>query len=106
MCSSAKKRASKIYLDYNLTTEYLISIAPDICPVFNKPLKYGGGQKTKMSASVDRIDNNEGYIIGNVQIISYLANLMKSEADPEELIQFSEWAMRSIEKAQDVQGNH
>jgi hypothetical protein len=93
MASSAKKRARALGLDYNIDTKFLISIAPEACPVFNKKLKYGGGEKTKWSPSLDRIDSSKGYTKDNVQIVSNLANLMMNEASLEEIILFSEWAI-------------
>jgi hypothetical protein len=35
--------------------------------------------------SLDRIDNNKGHVKGNVRMISYRANVLKSDATVEEL---------------------
>ena len=91
MLSSSKKRASCLNKPHDITTNYLISIAPKQCPVFGWELKYGGGQKSKQSPSLDRRDPRKGYTQDNVQIISLLANLMKNEATPEELKLFAQW---------------
>ena len=99
---SAKKRADAYGLDYNLTTEYIMSISPDVCPVLGIELKYGGGEKTNNSASLDRIDPAQGYVEGNVQVISNLANLMKSNASEEHLRAFAEWVLRTYEKSKGV----
>jgi hypothetical protein len=91
MRCSAQKRAKKQGLEFDITTDFLIEIAPKTCPVFHEPLEYGGGQKTKMSASLDRIDSTKGYTRDNVQIISSLANSMKSNATVKEMIFFAHW---------------
>ena len=104
MAASSAKRAKALGLDRDIDAAYLVGIAPERCPVFGTELKYGGGQKTKSSASLDRVDPSLGYTIGNVQIISNLANMMKNEATKEELIMFSEWVgtMRSHDKRHGV----
>lgn len=93
MRASSRKRAIALNKPHNITTDYLCSIAPKACPVFGHELKYGGGPKTKYSASLDRIDSSKGYTIGNVQIISQLANLMKNEASSDELVLFAKWVL-------------
>jgi len=89
--SSAYKRAKALDLPFDLTTEDIENISTEHCPILGCKLKYGGGEKTNESASLDRIDSSIGYIKGNIQIISYLANLMKSNASKEDLIKFADW---------------
>lgn len=93
MLSSSRKRANALNMDNNIDTDYLISIAPEKCPVLLINIKYGGGEKAKNSASLDRIDSSKGYTKDNVQIISNLANMMKNEADSNELINFANWVL-------------
>jgi hypothetical protein len=92
----AKKKGVPIEFSsaYEFIT-YCKSIAPKVCPVFNKVLvfqrgKHGGGP---WSPSIDRIDPNLGYIRGNIQIISNKANTMKHNATSEELIAFAKWVL-------------
>lgn len=91
MYSSAKKRSNKLGLPFDLDSKYVESICPKLCPVFGHKIKYGGGEKTKYSASIDRIEPSKGYTKDNVQVISLLANLMKNEASVQELLAFSAW---------------
>jgi len=70
---------------------YLREIAPKKCPVFGKKLITGEGQSHDWSPSVDKIIPSKGYVRGNIQIISYLANKMKQDASPKQLKQFAQW---------------
>ena len=93
MCSSARKRAKALDLPYDIDSEYVDSISPELCPVFCTPLKYGGGEKSKHSASIDRIIPKDGYVRGNVMVMSLLANTMKNEATAGELLIFANWVL-------------
>lgn len=93
--SSAQKRAQALNLNFNLTCAFIESISPDYCPILNKPLKYGGGEKTNESPALDRINPEKGYIRGNVQIVSLLANLMKSNATEKDMLAFAEWVFKN-----------
>jgi len=93
MLSKAKLRASKKGIPFDLKVDDVF--IPEVCPVFNIPLERntkGKGPK-KNSPSLDRIVPNNGYVKGNVQIISNKANLMKQDASAGELVTFAKWVL-------------
>jgi hypothetical protein len=86
---AVKTRAKKKNMEFNLTEDYLMSIWSLTCPVLGIPLypavyESGNsrtGSKAKPhdnSPTIDRIDSSKGYIIGNVCIMSYRANMIKN----------------------------
>lgn len=90
MLTKAKYRAKANGLEFSITEEDII--IPDVCPVLGMPLSYNAGKgKTDSSYSLDRIDPTKGYIKGNVQVMSSLANVMKNKATEEQLILFADW---------------
>ena len=90
---AAKYRAKQKSLPFNLDLEYLETIASDICPVFGATFDWSIGKKdtTQNKPSLDKIIPELGYVKGNVQFISGLANTMKQNATPEQLLKFSKW---------------
>jgi hypothetical protein len=72
---------------------YVKSIAPAKCPVFNRRFVDRGVGFSPWSPSIDKIDPAKGYVRGNVQVISMLANAMKRNATPAQLRQFAEWVL-------------
>lgn len=72
-------------------TENDISI-PDICPVLGIPIIVNiGNPRNNNSPSIDRIDNNKGYVPGNAVVISWRANLLKKDASIAELRMLAEF---------------
>jgi hypothetical protein len=68
---------------------------PDICPYLGIPIDYTAGNgKTMSKPSVDRIDSTKGYDNNNVEVMSSLANTMKSKATVEQLILFAKEILR------------
>ena len=86
LLSITKYRASKRGIPFNLTAEDVE--IPDFCPVLGLPLyrNVGGRAQGPNSPTVDRINPNQGYVKGNVRVISSRANAIKSNATPEELL--------------------
>ena len=77
-------RARKEGLPFNLTIED-INI-PEYCPVFGTKLIKGVGKPTANSPSVDRIIPALGYTKGNIIIVSYLANVIKTNATYDQIL--------------------
>ena len=86
---AAKKRAKEKGLEFNIDTSDIV--IPEICPYLGIPLDSHSSRGTPRTNiySLDRIDNTRGYVKGNVEVISHLANTMKSNATKEQLVIFS-----------------
>jgi hypothetical protein len=80
--ASAKKR--NIEFNLSVTDMYHIDY-PLTCPILGLPMAFNRGKVQDNSYSVDRIDNNIGYQLDNIQIISYRANILKNNASLAEL---------------------
>jgi hypothetical protein len=92
---SAKKRS--IPIGFASAAEFAIyvkSIAPDRCPVFDKKFTERGNGFASLSPSIDKINPKKGYIKGNIQVISMLANCMKRDATRAELVAFAKWVLK------------
>lgn len=85
MWSQAKARAKEKGLEFNIEISDIE--IPEFCPVFGIKLEIGGhgrGWKNDQSPTLDRIDNTKGYIKGNILVISWKANRLKSNSTQEE----------------------
>jgi len=97
-CKSAKYRAKRKEVPFDLTIDYILSILPDTCPIFGVGFKYSGnGKCSDNSPSLDRIVPELGYIEGNVKIISMKANNIKNKYCSDDIYKVAEW-LRGIEK--------
>lgn len=92
----AKKRNK---FEWNLQEEDL-DFGNVTCKYLNIPIDWLGdfrvGNYNRHSPSLDRIDPTKGYTKGNVQIISLLANQMKSCATEAELKTFAQNVLKSL----------
>jgi hypothetical protein len=84
-----KNRARKQGIPFAITIDDLPW--SDICPILGVPLAStigsgkGSGLSKDFAPSVDRIDNTKGYVPGNVVVVSWRANRIKSDATADEL---------------------
>ena len=91
MYRRSKARAKDRGIEFAIDKEDIY--IPEVCPILGVPLvvKSGSSGGSDNSPALDRIDNGEGYVKGNVQVISHLANMMKSSANVEQLQKFAAW---------------
>ena len=81
MWARAKKRSIEKEIPFNIELSDIV--IPNICPVFNVPFsvsKNGKGPSDN-SPSLDRMNSKLGYVKGNIQVISFKANRIKSDAE-------------------------
>jgi hypothetical protein len=94
---SAKKRALKKGLEFNIELKDIH--IPRKCPILKVPLICS----TRYSPSIDRIYPNKGYIKDNIAVISTLANSMKANATPNELLIFSKNIKKYMDLYQEIE---
>jgi len=82
-----KKKNDKVF-DFNLDIEDII--IPTHCPYLGIELSTNFDDRNNPHYySLDRIDSSKGYVKGNVQVISLMANIMKNNASKDQLIVFA-----------------
>lgn len=86
------KRAEKINVEYNLNPEYLYELfllQDKKCALSGVDIQFSNSwnSKSNQTASLDRIDNTQGYIIGNVQWVHKDVNFMKGKLSEERFIE-------------------
>lgn len=89
MFFTARSRAKKHGMEFTIREADIL--IPDTCPYLGVPLTHAYGEgRVQSNASLDRIDSALGYVPGNVQVISDLANRMKQDATPAQLLAFAQ----------------
>lgn len=73
---SVRARANREGLSFNITEDDLQ--VPANCPVLGIPLTFSASGRSDNTPSVDRINPALGYVRGNVAVVSWRANRMKS----------------------------
>jgi hypothetical protein len=93
LLSKTKERARKEGIPFNLDLDDII--IPTHCPYLGIELTHYLGQGyLDSNSSIDKIIPELGYVKGNVQVISRLANQMKNSATREQLITFANNILR------------
>lgn len=87
MVLEARRRSKKRGWDFDLEASDVV--IPEVCPVLGIPLfrGYAEGKRTPgpNSPSLDRVNPILGYVKGNVRVISWKANRIKTDATAQEL---------------------
>jgi len=97
LLSQAKIRARKYNLPFNLTLSDIV--VPERCPVLGLKLEIGIGHSHSASPSLDRIIPEQGYVKGNVVVVSHRANTIKSDAtimELEKVLNFYKSLMKEV----------
>jgi hypothetical protein len=82
-CSYVAGRRGSMPREVTITEADIV--IPDRCPVFGWEFDFNLGGKSPRRPSLDRIDSSKGYVPGNVQVISWRANQIKTDATPDEI---------------------
>ena len=99
--SQAKIRAVKQGLPFDLSVESVPPV-PTHCPALGVELKRGGLKEKDNSPSLDRIIPEKGYVPGNVIWVSQLANQIKTNATPEQIIRVGTFYQQLIGGSDDT----
>ena len=95
-CKASKRRARLKNLAFNLSSDYLEKIFPKtcICPILGYKMKVANINLGKLSPTLDRINPRLGYIKGNVEFVTNIANLMMTSANGRDIKKFVKWATK------------
>lgn len=72
----AKAAAKRTGKDFEITLQDVV--IPEVCPMLGIKLQFSLEKKHPGKPSLDRIDSSKGYVKGNVQVISWKANMIKN----------------------------
>lgn len=105
----AKNRTRKNH-DFNIDKQYVKTKLEEtrkgteyICPALKIKL-VKGKKEWYNSPSIDRIDNNKGYVKGNIVIVSHLVNSMKSIATPDQILKVGKFYKKLYQEKGIVNG--
>lgn len=96
LINGARARAKKAGVPFDLTRHDLV--IPEFCPVLGLKLEVSEGKCSDNSPTIDRIIPEKGYVLGNVAIMSFRANTLKSNGTAEELRRIAQWMDEEVSK--------
>lgn len=97
----AKERAEQKGVPFTIELEDIV--VPEFCPILGIPIGVDTGRRDG-SLSLDRIEPEKGYVLGNIAVVSDRANRIKNNGTAEEHIRIAEWMREMIAKAGDEIG--
>lgn len=93
LVQNARARAKKYGVVFDISADDIH--IPEVCPYLGIKLE---PFSEWASPSLDKINPTLGYVKGNIQVISNLANTMKSSANMEQLVLFAENVLKLHKK--------
>jgi hypothetical protein len=88
--NAAKARAKKEKIPFNIEIEDVV--VPEICPILGIKIDLDNIEmQSNKSPSLDKIIPNVGYVKGNIQVLSLMANRLKNDGRPGEWEQILKW---------------
>jgi hypothetical protein len=86
--TKVRDRAKQSGMEFTINVTDIV--IPESCPLLGILMFFDpGGGYNPNAPSLDRIDNDKGYVPGNIWVISSRANTMKNKASIEELKTFA-----------------
>lgn len=79
----ARKRSNKLDKEFRIVPEDIK--VSRVCPILGVPLFRTANTMSRNSPSLDRVDGSLGYIPGNIRVISWLVNNVKSNLTTDEV---------------------
>ena len=92
----ARRRAKVAGLPFTL--QMSDCVIPECCPILGIPLDRNAGKRDDHLPSLDRVDNSKGYVRGNVCVVSWRANRLKSDGTFLEFVALAAWLQKRIEQ--------
>jgi hypothetical protein len=80
----SRKRTNALRIGYSWEIEFTDLDWVTHCPILGMELDYFASYAQENSPSFDRIDTTQGYVKGNVQLVSWRANRIKNDGTAEE----------------------
>lgn len=81
----AQGRAVRRGLEFSISLDGILASCGSHCPILGIELDWTASKRTDHSPTLDRLDNKQGYTEGNVLVMSWRANRLKSDGNAQEL---------------------
>jgi hypothetical protein len=81
----AQARAMRRGLEFAISLDAILATCGSHCPILGIELEWAASKRTDHSPTLDRLDNAQGYVLGNVLVMSWRANRLKSDGSAQEL---------------------
>lgn len=95
MLNSARARAKKKQIIFSIDLNDIV--IPEFCPVFTDMRLNKNNKKQGLdSPTLDRLIPSLGYVKGNIRVISWKANHIKSFASLEDITKVYEWLKKEL----------